>query len=270
VTRGTRAIHRLDRRWRRPGRRVAEAWVRAYFDVSYGLLVGSEAGRRVLRHAGSVDGPVHGYFTAEDRDVLLADLDPQPGHRLLDLGSGLGGIALEIHRRTGADIIGIDLSPRAIATATRRARRAGVGHSVTFVGGTLVRPPVVDASNAYAIDSLMFLPDLTGAIRGIGDALEPSRRLFATLLVVGPNGRDRLVRSLETTGVSVERLDDVTAALGVRSRARALTARTLLRDRATTLRGRLAMLVVVSEEALVRVLIARGQVSRWRFVVRYL
>lgn len=249
------------------GRVAARALARVYFDISYGLLAGSAAGRRLLELTAAGDEPVHGYFTIEDRDVLLAGLDPAPGDRLLDLGCGIGGIAVEVHRRTGAEIVGVDVSPRAVAAATRRARRAGVGAAVRFVNGDLARPPLVGATSAYAIDSLMFLPDLAGALRGIGEALESGGRLFATLLVVGPGSADRLDRSFRAAGVRVERIDDVTAGLDVRSRARAGAARALLRQRGTTPRGLLAMLLVLGEEALVRTLIAKGRIGRWRFVV---
>ena len=43
----------------------------------------------------------------------------------------------------------------------------------------------------------------------------------------------------------------------------------LLRESGTTARGRMAMLLVLAEERLVGASIARGRVSRWRFVVRY-
>jgi len=251
------------------GRVAAGALARVYFDVSYELLAGSAAGRRLLALTAAGDEPVHGYFTVDDRDLLQAELDPRPHDRLLDLGCGVGGIALEVHRRTGAQVVGVDVSPRAIAAATRRARRAGAGAAVRFVVGDLARPPLVGATSAYAIDSLMFLPDLVGTLRGIGEALGPGGCLFATLLVVGPDGAARLDRSLRAAGVRVERTDDVTAALDARSRARAAAARALLRDRATTPRGSLATLLVLAEEALVRAMIARGRLSRWRFVVRY-
>lgn len=173
-------------------RRVA----RLYFDISYRLLAGSVAGRRLLALPAAGGGPVHGYCTSEDLDVLLADLAPVSGDQLLDLGSGLGGIAIELHRRAGAAILGVDISPQAVSGATARARQGGVARSVRFLAGDLARPPRVGAARAYAIDSLMFVPDLTGALRGIGDALGPSGRLFATLLVVGAGAEARLRQAI--------------------------------------------------------------------------
>jgi SAM-dependent methyltransferase len=254
---------------RAPGRIAAHALARAYFEFSYELLVESGAGRQFLTMTAAMDEPVHGYFTTADRDALLESLGARPGDRLLDLGCGVGGIALEVHRLTGAAVVGIDLSPHAVASAARRAESAGMGDTVTFAQGDLARPPRVDAAGAYAVDSLMFVPDLADALRGVGDALRPGGRLFATMLVVGRDPRDRLVDAFRAAGVHVEGLQDVTPALSVRSRARAGAARKLARDGATTARGHLAMRLVGVEEAVVGALVARGQVSRWRFVVAY-
>jgi SAM-dependent methyltransferase len=242
---------------------------RVYFDISYTLLTGSVSGRRLLALAGVGGGPVHGYVTSQDLDVLLADLDPVPGIRLLDLGSGVGGVAIELHRRSGAEILGVDGSRKAVAAANAFARRAHVAPSVKFVAGDLARPPHVGATSAYAIDSLMFVPDLVGVIQGIGDVLGPGGRLFATLLVFGSGAEDRLRRSLTAAGAQIERLDDVTPALADRNHARAVAAVAHRRGGTTSLRGCLAMRLVSAEEALIRTLIANGRVSRWRFVVHF-
>jgi len=201
--------------------------------------------------------------------VLHAHLAPGPGHRLLDLGSGIGGIARAIHRRSGAEVVGIDVSPRAIGIASRRARGDGLDHAVTFVAGTLSHPPAVAATNAYAFDSLMFVPDQAAAIRRIGHSLEAGGRLFATMLVLGSDGGDRLRRTLRSADVRIERLDEVTDALRDRSRSRALAARSLLHRRSTTFRGRLAMLLVIGEEAFMQASIARGKARRFRVLVSY-
>jgi SAM-dependent methyltransferase len=262
-----------DSRLRRARQAVIHSSVsvaaRAYFDVSYQILTGSFAGRRLLALATVGGGPVHGYFTEQDRSVLLAELDPGPGDSMLDLGSGLGGVAIEMHRRSGAEILGIDISPRAVSSANALADRAGVGGSVRFLDGDLAHPPRIGATRAFAIDSLMFVPDLADALRGIADALGSGGRLFATLLVFGAGGEARLRESLRAAGASVERLDNVTLALDERSRARSRRAVTLRRSSAASLRGRLALRLVGAEERLVRALVANGRVSRWRFVVHF-
>jgi len=267
---GASAVRRRVARARRAIIRDAVGLIaRVYFDVSYGLLTGSVAGRRLLALPAAGDEPVHGYFTSQDRDVLLADLDPAPGTRLLDLGCGVGGIAVDLHRRSGAEILGVDVSWRAVSAATARARRAGVDSSVVFLVGDLTRPPRLGAASAYAIDSLMFVPDLGLAIRGIGDVLGSGGRLVATLLVFGSGAEARLRRSIEAAGADVLRLEDVTRALADRSRARADAADAIRQDGTASLRGSLAARLVGAEEALIGTLVADGRVGRWRFVVRF-
>lgn len=241
---------------------------RTYFDLSYALLEGSLVGRRMLASTATGRAPVHGYFTPEDSAVLLADLHPGPGIRLLDLGCGIGGIAIDLHRRSGAQILGVDVSPRAIAAAKARARQAGVDGAVEFLTGDLSRPPRVGATGAYAVDSLMFAADLGQALRGIGDALESGGRLYATLLVFGSGSETRLPRTIRAAGAQIERLDNVTSALARTSRARADAAASQ-QQAATSLRGRLALHLVIAEEGLIRVLLADGRVSRWRLTVQY-
>ncbi len=103
----------------------------------------------------------------------------------------------------------VDVSARAIAAARGRARRAGFGSAVRFVVGDLTRPPDVAASGAYALDSLMFVPDPARAIRAIGESLEGEGRVFATLILVGPRGAERIRRLLGAAGVRLEAIEEV-------------------------------------------------------------
>ncbi|MBO6638096.1 MAG: class I SAM-dependent methyltransferase [Roseitalea sp.] len=56
----------------------------------------------------------------------------QPGHRVLDIGSGWGGLALDLARRGAADVLGITLSSEQLTTARRRAVEQGVSDRVHF------------------------------------------------------------------------------------------------------------------------------------------
>jgi cyclopropane-fatty-acyl-phospholipid synthase len=63
---------------------------------------------------------------------IVAKLALKPGHRVLDIGCGWGGMALYIHAKTGAEVLGVTLSEEQLKVARRRAEEAGVADKVTF------------------------------------------------------------------------------------------------------------------------------------------
>jgi cyclopropane-fatty-acyl-phospholipid synthase len=63
---------------------------------------------------------------------IAAKLLLQPGMRVLDIGCGWGGMALYLHRATGAEVLGITLSEEQLKFARRRADEAGVSDKVRF------------------------------------------------------------------------------------------------------------------------------------------
>ncbi|NIJ07432.1 cyclopropane-fatty-acyl-phospholipid synthase [Sphingomonas vulcanisoli] len=63
---------------------------------------------------------------------IVAKLAIGPGHKVLDIGCGWGGMALYIHQKTGADVLGITLSEEQLKIARRRAEQAGVADKVRF------------------------------------------------------------------------------------------------------------------------------------------
>ena len=246
--------------------RAVRAAVAAYFDVAYRLL-DSTSGRAFL-HATAGDGipETHSYATAEDLDVIVDALRPTPEETLLDLGSGLGEVAIEIHRRTGCRIVGVDASRRAVATATRRAAAAGVGAAVRFVTADLADMPA-GASGAYALDSLMFLPDPIAALAALTREGSGPGRIVATLVDFRATSPAAIRDSIERAGLRVVLLHDVTAGLATRSAARRRAATALLRTRPARVADLLGLLMVVAEERLVGWRLRRGRIRRWRLVV---
>jgi cyclopropane-fatty-acyl-phospholipid synthase len=63
---------------------------------------------------------------------IVAKLAIEPGMRVLDIGCGWGGMALFIHARTGAEVLGVTLSEEQLKVARRRAEEAGVSDKVKF------------------------------------------------------------------------------------------------------------------------------------------
>ncbi len=63
---------------------------------------------------------------------LAAKLLLEPGHKVLDIGSGWGGLALYLARVAGADVTGVTLSAEQHEISRRRAKEAGLEHRVRF------------------------------------------------------------------------------------------------------------------------------------------
>lgn len=63
---------------------------------------------------------------------LAAKLDLKPSHKVLDIGSGWGGLGLHIAETTGADVTGITLSEEQLKVANERAAGAGLSGRVRF------------------------------------------------------------------------------------------------------------------------------------------
>jgi cyclopropane-fatty-acyl-phospholipid synthase len=82
------------------------------------------------------------YFRSPDDDLDTAQLNKrrhlaaklllQPGHKVLDIGSGWGGLALFLARECGADVTGLTLSEEQHKVATQRAAEAGLADRVRF------------------------------------------------------------------------------------------------------------------------------------------
>ncbi|WP_367197756.1 class I SAM-dependent methyltransferase [Amorphus sp. 3PC139-8] len=64
---------------------------------------------------------------------IMAKLLLEPGMRVLGVGSGWGGLALEMAQTAGADVTGLTLSQEQLAVATERAVTAGLSSRVRFV-----------------------------------------------------------------------------------------------------------------------------------------
>ena len=56
----------------------------------------------------------------------------EPGQSVLDIGSGWGGLAVDLARRTDAEVLGVTLSTEQFASARERAADAGLGNRARF------------------------------------------------------------------------------------------------------------------------------------------
>jgi cyclopropane-fatty-acyl-phospholipid synthase len=82
------------------------------------------------------------YFTTDDEPLDEAQLDKkqhiaaklllQPGQKVLDIGSGWGGMALFLGQQFGVDVTGVTLSTEQHTVSSRRALESGLADRVRF------------------------------------------------------------------------------------------------------------------------------------------
>ena len=69
---------------------------------------------------------------AQKKRHIAAKLLLKPGQKVLDIGSGWGGLGLYIAEISGADVTGLTLSREQHAVSNKRADDAGLAHRVRF------------------------------------------------------------------------------------------------------------------------------------------
>lgn len=69
---------------------------------------------------------------ADKKAHIAAKLALKPGMTVLDIGCGWGGMALYLHEKTGAEVLGVTLSEEQLKIARERAEAAGVAGKVRF------------------------------------------------------------------------------------------------------------------------------------------
>ena len=117
------------------------------------------------------------------RRFLVSRIEADPGERVLDVATGTGAVAIEIARRTGAQVVGLDQSPQMLASARERVARADLGDRIELVEGRAEDLPF--ASGSFAALSFTYL------LRYVAD---PAATMCELARVVRPGG---VVASLE-------------------------------------------------------------------------
>ena len=122
--------HRLDRvnMARRAKRNVAH-----HYDLSdrlYDLFLDADRQYSCAYFTDPINELEHAQ--SDKKAHIAAKLAIRPGMRVLDIGCGWGGMALYLHEKTGADVLGVTLSEEQLKVARRRAEEAGVAEHVRF------------------------------------------------------------------------------------------------------------------------------------------
>ena len=79
------------------------------------------------------------------RSFLVSRLDVGPGDTVLDVASGTAAVAVEVARRHGCRVVGIDQSPEMLAEGRRRVEAAGLAGRIELQEGRAEELPFEDA-----------------------------------------------------------------------------------------------------------------------------
>ncbi|MEV4312310.1 class I SAM-dependent methyltransferase [Actinocrispum sp. NPDC049592] len=115
-------------------------------------------------------------------DEVVAALDLHDGQVLLDLACGRGGYGLEIARRRGARVTGVDFSAVAIEQARRLADALGLADRAEFRVGELTATGLgaASADAVLVVDAIQFADPAVDALRECRRVLVPGGRVVIT------------------------------------------------------------------------------------------
>jgi ubiquinone/menaquinone biosynthesis C-methylase UbiE len=114
----------------------------------------------------------------EATDLLIGGLALAEGDRVLDVGSGFGGPARQIARRTGNHVTGIDITPAYVEAARDLAARARLSDLVEFrVADIATFEPDPPFQAAITMHVQMNVQDKTAWFGHIARCLAPGARL---------------------------------------------------------------------------------------------
>lgn len=145
------------------------------------------AGAAVTAEALAPVDHFHGRGLAATRE-MAALLMAQPGDRILDIGSGIGGPARWIAQNFGCTVTGIDLTRDFCVAAEELNRATGLADRVRIVHGSALSLPFPDASfdRAYSQNVVMNIADKVAFYREARRVLKPGGILVLSNLARGP------------------------------------------------------------------------------------
>lgn len=82
------------------------------------------------------------------RRLLVSRIEVGPGDTVLDVATGTAAVAIELARRRGCAVVGVDQNDEMLAVARERVRAAGLDDRVRLVHGTAEQLPFEDESFA--------------------------------------------------------------------------------------------------------------------------
>lgn len=129
------------------------------------------------------------WVTTDESESIRRLLNLTRGSNVLEVGCGSGFYALHLARRVGCRIIGLDINPHGIATATQLAATAGLESLARFQECDASQPlpfPDEHFTAAFGNDALCHIPQRGRLLEELFRVLRPGTQLlFSDALIIG-------------------------------------------------------------------------------------
>ena len=121
--------------------------------------------------------------------VMIEPLELAAGDVVADVATGTAAVAIDLVRRHGCRVIGIDQSPEMLAGGARRVEAAGLGERIELVEGQAERLPL-EAGSVDALTHtylLRYVDDPPATVARLAEAIRPGG-MMASLEFAVPGG----------------------------------------------------------------------------------
>jgi demethylmenaquinone methyltransferase / 2-methoxy-6-polyprenyl-1,4-benzoquinol methylase len=122
------------------------------------------------------------------RRFLVSRVKVGPDARVLDVATGTAAVAIELVRRCGCTVVGLDRSPEMLAEGRTRVQRAGLADRIELVEGRAENLPFEDASfDALTFTYLLrYVDDPDATLRELARVLRPGATIASLEFGVPP------------------------------------------------------------------------------------
>jgi demethylmenaquinone methyltransferase / 2-methoxy-6-polyprenyl-1,4-benzoquinol methylase len=122
------------------------------------------------------------------RRFLVSRVKVGPDARVLDVATGTAAVAIELVRRCGCTVVGLDRSPEMLAEGRTRVQRAGLADRIELVEGRAENLPFEDASfDALTFTYLLrYVDDPYATLRELARVLRPGATIASLEFGVPP------------------------------------------------------------------------------------